>query len=82
MIDWLKANAWVLAISAATIISTFTLYGVRISAVEARVDRQGTAIATMQTALASQQSQYSALNAKLDAMNDLLVYIRSRVDDR
>lgn len=80
MNDWLKHNAWSLVIAAVTMISTFALYGIKIQNLEERADRQGVALTTVQTSLANTQSQYAALSAKIDAMNDLLIYIRNRID--
>lgn len=59
----------------------WAVFGVRISAVEDRQDRQGTAIATLQDSFTTQQSNYAALAAKLDAVNENVVYIRSRIDN-
>lgn len=44
-----KNNAISIAIAATTLISTYAVYGYRLSAVEARQDRQGDAIATLQS---------------------------------
>lgn len=48
MNDWLKDNGLSLIIAAATLISTYAVYGYRIGAIEDRQDRQGTAISALQ----------------------------------
>lgn len=48
MSDWLQKNAVSIAIALTTLISTYAVYGYRLSAVEARQDRQGTAISSLQ----------------------------------
>lgn len=84
MIDWLKSNGLTLTIVVAGIVASYSintaLYGYRLSSVEARQDRQGVSITAMQATLADVQSQYAAINAKLDAMSDNVNYIRSRID--
>lgn len=84
MQDYIK-QYWPIFFSIATvlvsILAQWTLLGYRISSVEARQDRQSTAITTIQSQLSSQASDYAALNAKLDAIDDNVTYIRQRLDD-
>lgn len=80
MNDWLKINAWSLTIAAATMISTFAIYGVRIQNVEDQQERQSAAITAIQTSLANQQSQYAVLDAKITGISANVDYIRSRID--
>lgn len=48
MNSWIKDNAISIAIALVTMVSTYAVYGYRLSAVEARQDRQGTAIVALQ----------------------------------
>lgn len=45
---WLSGNAVSIAIAIATLISTYAVYGYRLSSIEARQDRQGDAITQLQ----------------------------------
>lgn len=72
MSDWLKSNAVSIAIALTTLISTYAVYGYRLGAVEARQDRQGTAITALQTssndtnvALARIQTDIEYIKAQL-----------------
>lgn len=80
----MKTNAIPIVIGIATLIASYSvnvaLYGYRLSAVEARQDRQGTAITSLQASVADVQTQYAALNAKLDGIDSTVNYIRSRID--
>lgn len=84
MLDWLKSNSITLTIVIAGVIASYSvntaLYGYRLSSIEARQDRQGTAITALQTSIADVQTQYAALNAKLDGIDSTVNYIRSRID--
>lgn len=46
---WLRDNAISLVIAFATLISTYAIYGYRLSAVEQRQDRQASAIVALQS---------------------------------
>lgn len=74
--DWLKNNGFSIAIALAGIIATYSintaLYGYRISALEARQDRQGIAIQSLQSgdtetkvALARIQTDLEYIKAQL-----------------
>lgn len=72
MNSWLKENAVSIAIALTTLVSTYAIYGYRLSAVEARQDRQGTTIATLQSentdtlvALAKIQTDIDYIKAQL-----------------
>lgn len=82
LIDFLGKNAWALAIVASSVIGQWAVFGVRLQTVEERLDRQGTAISTVQSALAETQTQYASLAAKLDAIDSNVSYIRNRLDTR
>lgn len=49
MTDWLQKNAVSIAIALTTLVSTYAVYGYRLSSVEARQDRQGNAITSLQS---------------------------------
>lgn len=82
--DWLKNNGLSIGIAIAGIIATYSintaLYGYRLGTLEDRQDRQGISIQALQTAQALQASQYAELKATLNAVNDNVNYIRTRVD--
>lgn len=78
--DFLTKNAWALAIVLSSVIAQWAVFGVRLDNIEARQDRQGTAISTLQASVAEVQNQYSALNAKVDAVGSNVDYIRNRID--
>lgn len=58
----------------------WAVFGVRMNAIEARQDRQGNTIMSLQDADKSQQSNYAELKAKVDIMIDDIRYIRARID--
>lgn len=47
MNEWIKQNLWAVLIAAVTIVSTWTLYGYRISALEVEVDKNTRAISSL-----------------------------------
>lgn len=76
IMDWLKNNALALIIAIVGVIASYSvntaLYGYRLGAVEARQDRQGTAIQTLQSgdtetkvALAKIQTSLEYIQAQL-----------------
>lgn len=78
--DWLKQNALTITLGIATIVSTYAintaLYGYRLTAVELRQDRQGTAITALQdssndlrVAVAQIQTSLEYIKAKLDKLS-------------
>lgn len=75
---------WPVFFSVLTIIISITaqwaVFGIRLTAMEERQNRQGEAITEIRAQQSMQAAQYAALNAKLDTMNDTLNYLRSRVD--
>lgn len=87
MSDWLKNNIGNV-ITVTVIIVTFgTSYIVtntrnetRISALEARQDRQATALTNQQVQITNLANDVSGMKALLTAMNDNLTYIRNRID--
>lgn len=71
--DWFKNNAWSLIIAAVTMVSTFTLYGYRIDALEKQVDENRTAIVTLST----EQNQ---VNVQLAQIATDIQYIKVNID--
>lgn len=63
--EWLKQNAWTLAIAAMTLVSTFSLYGYRIQALEAQVDANKTAVEKLNTTVNDQNTQVQVSLAKI-----------------
>lgn len=63
-----------------SLITQWAVFGVRLSNVESRQDRQSAAIVSLQDNVAQQQANYAALSAKIDALTDNVSYIRSRID--
>lgn len=81
--DYIKGY-WPIFLSVTTVIvslaAQWAVLGYRISAVEARQDRQGTAITALQGQTQTLTANYAELNAKIDAMNENVTYIRNRLD--
>lgn len=73
MNDWLKNNIWSLIIAAATILSTFSLYGYRIDALEKRVDENRVSIQVLNTSQVNLQVQLAQIATDIS-------YIKSSLD--
>ena len=80
LFDFVKNNAWALVIVFASVVGQWYVFTARLDNIEARQDRQGTALQDLQTSVAGVQTQYAALSAKLDAIDSNVNYIRSRID--
>lgn len=80
LIDFVRNNAWAIIIVIASIVAQWAIFSTRLTNDEGRLDRQSSAISTLQSSVNDVQTQYAALNAKLDALNDNVLYIRNRVD--
>lgn len=78
--DFIQKNLWALIIVTASVIAQWAVFSVRLQNIEARQDRQGTVITALQDQMRDTQTQYAALNAKVDAVNDNVLYIRERID--
>lgn len=63
-----------------SLITQWAVFGVRLSAVEQRQDRQGTTITTLQGQVTGLANDISGIKAKVDAINDNVNYIRNRID--
>lgn len=71
---------WPVVLVVVSLAAQWAILGQRVSATEARLDRQGAAIVTLQQSDTERQAQYAALSAKLDALGDNVLYIRNRID--
>lgn len=78
--SFLAKNAWALIIVTSSVVGQWAVFGARLDNLEARVDRQGTAITDIRSQVQETQNQYAALNAKVDALKDGVDYIRNRID--
>lgn len=63
---WLKSNGISLVVAIVTIISTYAVYGYRISALEARVDRQGTAITDIRNSTTETQISLAKIQTDIE----------------
>ncbi len=75
MSEWLQKNGVSIAIALTTLISTYAVYGYRLEALEARVDRQGTTINDIrnsnvdtQVALAKIQTDIEYIKVQLNKL--------------
>jgi hypothetical protein len=55
MNDWIKQHSWPLIIAGATMVSTYSLYGYRITALEEQVDANSTSISQLRESGAETQ---------------------------
>lgn len=75
MSDWIQKNGVSIAIALTSLVSTYAVYGYRLQALEARVDRQGTAITDVrnstqdtQIALARIQTDIEYIKVQLNKL--------------
>lgn len=73
MQEWFKQNAWALIIAVTTIVSTFTLYGYRISALETRLDSTDGSVKSLQDTSVATQISLARIQTDIE-------YIRKQVD--
>ncbi len=75
---------WPIFFSLATVlvslVSVWATYGIRLQNVENRQDRQSAAIMAIQTELQTQAKDSARLEAKVDAIDNNVDYIRGRID--
>lgn len=72
---------WPVVLVVISLAAQWAILGQRVEAAEGRLDRQGNAITALQASDREREAQYAALNAKLDALNDNVLYIRNRIDN-
>jgi hypothetical protein len=73
MNDWLKNNLWSIIIAVVTMISTFSLYGYRITALEKQTEQNAAAIAVIST-------QQNVINVQLAQISTDIQYIKVNID--
>ncbi len=80
MNDWIKSNGISIVIALITFVSTYSVLGYRVTAIEARQDRQGATISAIQTQVTGLANDISGIRAQLNAIDSNVNYIRSRID--
>lgn len=75
--DWLKTNAWALVIALVTLVTTFSLYGYRINALEAAVTANQTSNLRSISKLNDQSVQVQVSLAKIQTD---IEYIKVQID--
>lgn len=73
MNEWIKNNAWSLIIAAATIVSTYTLYGYRLDSLEKDVNENKASITILNTQQIQVQVQLAQIATDIS-------YIKASVD--
>lgn len=73
MSEWLKNNAWALIIAVATVVSTYSLYGYRISEFEKRMVAEEVRVDNLESA--NNQAAITLAQIQKD-----IEYIRMRID--
>lgn len=79
-VEFFAKNLWAIALVIASVIAQWAVFGVRLDTVEARQDRQGQAITSLQEQVQDADTRYAALEAKVDSLNENVLYIRNRID--
>lgn len=81
--DFIKAY-WSIVFTVVSCVITLTAgyysYGFRISAIEARQDRQGDAIVKLQTDVTDFKTSLARLEANVDNLSSNVDYIRNKLD--
>lgn len=83
MPDFIKNNPSVVitvATIAISIVTQWAVLGQRISSIEERQNMQGASIISIQAQIQAQATDSAELKAKIEAINDNIVYIRNRID--
>lgn len=79
MNNWLKENGLTLVITIAGVVATYSvntaLYGYRLSADEARLDRQGTAITALQTGDTTTQVALAKIQTDIEYIKTQLAQV-------
>lgn len=81
--DYIKSYGSIgvaIATVAISLITQWAIFGVRLTNLEQRQDRQGTTIVTIQTQVTGLANDISGIKATLGAINDNVNYIRNRID--
>lgn len=82
MTEWLQKNGFAIAIALLGVVSTYSintaLYGYRLTAVEQRQDRQGTAIMALQTGDTTTQVALAKIQTQLQFIQDQIAKVLSK----
>lgn len=82
MSDWLKSNAWAIVIGAVTLVSTYSLYGYRIAALETEVQKNTDAISSINTTGVQTQVALARLQTDMEYVKAQLVSISQKLDQK
>lgn len=77
---FLARNAWAIIIVAASVVAQWAVFGTRLDSIEQRVETHEKVLSDTRAQLAETQNQYSALEAKLEGIDQNVNYIRTRLD--
>lgn len=80
LVDFLSKNVWAISLVTASVIAQWAVFGVRLDSIEDRQNRQDATIVVIQEQQKNAQSQYAALQQKVDSLNENVLYIRNRID--
>lgn len=78
--DWIRNNAWSLIIAVVTMISTFTLYGFKIDALQKQSDDDHTAIVTLSQQQNTINVQLAQISTTLTGQAADIQYIKANID--
>lgn len=78
--SWLADNAVAIILATVSFVSIYAVNNYRLSSLEDRQNRQGTAIAAIQTQQTDQAKDIASIKASVDSIKDNVNYIRSRID--
>lgn len=75
MSNWLKENSLSIGLALITLVSTYAVYGYRIGAIEARQDRQGDAIQTLQQGNVDTKVALAKISTDIDYIKTALAQL-------
>lgn len=71
---------WPVVLVVVSLAAQWAILGQRVKSVEEHQDRQDITVAALQVSVSAVQTQYASLSAKLDAIDQNVNYIRTRID--
>lgn len=80
MSDWFIKNIVAIILAIISFVSIYAVNNYRLNALEDGQNKQDGKIMVLQSQQVESAANYAALSAKLDAVNDTVNYIRSRID--
>lgn len=80
LMEFLAKNAWALILVTSSVVAQWAVFGTRLDSLEHRVTTHEEILSDTRAQLAETQNQYSALEAKLEGIDENVNYIRSRLD--